>query len=170
MGANNVEITRESGESPPRVRGLVLPTALAGLLASGRWQHPGDDVLRRALPWCESPLHFLHSVSAITSQSEVLDMYADDDWSSRYFHITRHTRERGHYLGLPWLDAGLALMIAVNRDPGDDLAIALDYRSEDGSPVVVGSEAWTYPRGYLWRPVAPSFDAFASMLGITPWP
>lgn len=25
------------------------PALLASLLASGRWQHPGDDVLRRAL-------------------------------------------------------------------------------------------------------------------------
>jgi hypothetical protein len=161
-----MEIVSESGEPPQRIRGLELPAALASLLASGRWQHPGDDVLRRAVPWFESPLHFLHSVTAVASQSDVLDTYADDDWSSRYFHITRHTRERGHYLGLPWLDAGLALMIAVNQDPGDDLAIALDYRSQDGSPIVVGSDAWTYPRGYLWRPVAPSFDAFASMLGI----
>lgn len=163
---NNVETMSKSGESPPRVRELVLPATLASLLASGRWQHPGDDVLRQALPWFESPLHFLHSVGAIESQSSVLDVYADDDWSSRYFHITRHTRERGHYQGLPWLDAGLALIIAVNRDAGDDLAIALDYRSEDGSPIVVGSDAWTYPDGYLWPPVAPSFDAFASMLGI----
>ena len=158
----------EPAEPPIRVRGLVLPAALASLLASGRWQHPGDDVIRRALPWFEAPLHFLPSVSAVESQSRVLDTDADDDWSSRYFHVTRRTREPGHYLPLPWLDAGLALIIAVSRDPGDDLAIALDYRSEDGSPVVVGSDAWTYPRGHLWRPIAPSFDAFASMLGIAP--
>jgi len=41
--------TGEAGESVPRVRGLVLPALLASLLASGRWQHPGDDVLRRGL-------------------------------------------------------------------------------------------------------------------------
>jgi hypothetical protein len=33
--------------------------------------------------------------------------------------------------------------------------------------MVVASDAWTYPNGYLWRPAAPSFDAFASMLGLT---
>ena len=65
------------------------------------------------------------------------------------------------------MDAGLALCIAVNRVPGDDVAIALDYRSEHRAPMVVASDAWTYPRGHLWRPVAPSFDDFASMLGIT---
>jgi hypothetical protein len=154
----------EPGESFPLVRGLVLPTLLASLLVSGRWQHPGDDVLRRALPWFESPLAFLHSAGAMESESASLDEDAGDDWASRYFHVTRS----GHRLGLPWLDPGLAICIAVNRVPGDDVAIALDYRGENGSPLVVASDAWTYPRGHLWRPVAPSFDAFASMLGITP--
>jgi hypothetical protein len=156
--------TGEPGESLPRVRGLVLPALLASLLASGRWRHPGDDVLRRALPWFEDPLIFLPTASAMESESRSLDANAGHDWESRYFHVTR----TGHHLGLPWLDAGLALCIAVNRVPGDDVAIALDYRGEHGAPTVVASDAWTYPRGHLWRPVAPSFDAFAGMLGITP--
>lgn len=146
------------------VRGLVPPVLLGRLLASGRWQHPGDDVLRRALPWFESPLVFLRSAGAMEWESTFLDEYAGDDWASRYFHVTR----TGHRLGLPWLDAGLSFCIAVNRVPGDDVAIVLDYRGENGSPIVVASDAWTYPRSHLWRPVAPSFDAFASMLGITP--
>jgi hypothetical protein len=162
---DRMQTATEPGESSQRVRGLVLPVLLASLLASGRWQHPGDDVLRRALPWFEEPLVFLRSVGAMESESTSLDDDADDDRASRYFHVTRGT---GHRLGLPWLDARLALLIAVNRSPGDDVAIALDYRGENGSPMVVASDAWTYPNGHLWRPVAPSFDAFASMLGITP--
>jgi hypothetical protein len=47
----------------------VLPVLLASPLVSGRWQHPGDDVLRRALPWFESPLVFLHSAEAMESES-----------------------------------------------------------------------------------------------------
>ena len=162
---DRMQTASEPGESSPHVRGLVLPVLLASLLASGRWQHPGDDVLRRALPWFESPVVFLRSAGAMESASTSLDADADDDWASRYFHITRGT---GHRLGLPWLDARLALLIAVNRTPGDDVAIALDYRGESGGPMVVASDAWTYPNGYLWRPVASSFDAFASMLDLTP--
>ena len=162
---DRVQTASKPGESSPLVRGLVLPVLLASLLASGRWQHPGDDVLRRALPWFEDPLVFLRSAEAMELQSASLDADADDDRASRYFHVTRGT---GHRLGLPWLDARLALLIAVNRSPGDDVAIALDYRGENGSPMVVASDAWTNPNVYLWRPVAPSFDAFASMLGITP--
>jgi hypothetical protein len=115
---------------------LGVPVLLASLLASGRWQHPGDDVLRRALPWFESPLVFLRTTGAMESASASLDADADDDWASRYFHVTRGTE---HRLGLPWLDARTAICIAVNRIPGDDVAIALDYRGENGSPMVVAS-------------------------------
>jgi hypothetical protein len=162
---DRMQTASEPGESSPRVRGLVLPVLLASLLASGRWQHPGDDVLRRALPWFEDPLVFLRTAGAMESESMSLDTDADDDRASRFFHVTRGT---GHRLGLPWLDARLALLIAVNRSPGDDVAIALDYRGENGGPMVVASDAWTYPDGHLWRPAAASFDAFASMLGLTP--
>ena len=162
---DRMQTASEPGESPPHVRGLVLPVLLAGLLASGRWQHPGDDVLHRAhraahvvghlgrgrverlghrgeaalealLPWFEDPLVFLRTAGAMESESASLDADADDDWASRYFHVTRGT---GHRLGPPWLDARLALLIAVNRTPGDDVAIALDYRGENGSPMVVAS-------------------------------
>jgi hypothetical protein len=48
--------TGEPGKSFPGVRGLVLPVLLASLLASGRWQHPGDDVLHRGgLPTLSQP-------------------------------------------------------------------------------------------------------------------
>ena len=71
-------------------------------------------MIRRALPWFESPLAFLHSAEAMEWESGSLDENAGDDWESRYFHVTR----TGHRLGLPWLDAGLAFCIAVNRVPG----------------------------------------------------
>jgi hypothetical protein len=91
-------------------------------------------------------------------------MWAEDDRSSRLFHVI-HGSKSGP-LGLPWLDADLAAVIAVNRHPGDDVALALDYRGDAGRPAVVGSDAWTSRSGYLWRPVATSFDAFANGLSV----
>jgi hypothetical protein len=138
---------------------------LAELLDTGRWRQPGDDVLRRELPWFADPLDLLLTVGKMEFESRSLDMYADDERSSRFFHITR-----GSVAGrtwLPWLDAELAFFIAVNRNIGDDVAVALDYRRDPASPVVVASDAWTYPQGYLWRPVAPNFEAFADMLGLS---
>jgi hypothetical protein len=158
----------ESSQSAPRVRGLVLPALLAELLASGQWQHPGDEVLHEVLPWFEDPVDFLSRTDRMERESRSLDMYADDEPSSRAFLVTR-----GSIAGpvwLPWLDAELAVLIAVNRHAGDDIAIALDYRNDAVDPAVVASDAWTwaYPSAYLWRPVAPTFEAFAAMLGIKP--
>lgn len=151
-----------------RVRGLLLPALLAGLLASGRWQHPGDEVLHEVLPWFKDPVDFLSTTDLMERESRSLDMDAGDARASRMLHVTR-----GSVAGkiwLPWLDAEAAVLIAVNRHPGDDVAIALDYRNDARNPAVVASDAWTwtYPSAYLWRPVAPTFEAFAAMLGILP--
>jgi hypothetical protein len=51
------------------VRGLALPQLLVSLLDSGRWRHPGDDVLGAVVPWFEDPLHFLRSPAAMRSES-----------------------------------------------------------------------------------------------------
>ncbi len=151
-------------QSSPLVRGLPVPALLADLLASGRWQHPGDDVVRDVLPWFQDPLDFLSSAEGMQRESQSLDVCADSERSSRIFHIG-HGSVAGP-LRLPWLDAELAFFIAVNRHPGDDVAIALDYRSDTGSPAVVASDAWTHQSDYLWKLVAPNFETFANMLGI----
>lgn len=36
-----------------------LPDSFVALLDEGRWQHPGDDVLKRAVPFIADPLTFL---------------------------------------------------------------------------------------------------------------
>jgi hypothetical protein len=153
-----------SARLSPRVRGLALPGVLAGLLASGLWRHPGDEVLREALPWFEDPVDFLAGTEAMERESQSLDEFARDERASQIFRVAR-----GSIAGpveLPWLDAACAVLIAVNREPGD-VAIALDYRGAAG-PAVVASDVWTDPGACLWRPVAASFGAFAVMMGMRP--
>jgi hypothetical protein len=154
----------DPNEPAPLVRGLALPPLLVSYLTSARWQHPGDQVLHEVLPWFEDPLVFLSTTEAMEQESRSLDLEADDDRSSRFFHLIRGSHTGS--LWLPWLDVELAFLLAVNRRPGDDVGIALDYRRETGEPAVVASDVWTYPPCYLWRPVAPSFEVFANMLGI----
>jgi hypothetical protein len=99
------------------------------------------------------------------------DGTADDPRGSALFHVVR-----GSVAGpvdLPWLDVEQAFDIAVNRRPGDDVSIALDYRTDPSDPRVVGSDAWTgqHQTGqfqYVWREVAPTFSAFAEALGLVP--
>ena len=150
--------------SSPRVRGLLLPGLLAGLLARGLWQHPGDEVLRHAMPWFESPVDFLGSTEGMERESRSLDLCAQGERNSCFFRVTQGSATGE--TALPWLDAELAVIIAVNRVPGDDIAIALDYRGDPANPAVVASDVWTEPPGFIWRSVAPSFPAFAAMLGI----
>jgi hypothetical protein len=165
---------REGQDGPGlTVRGLALPQLLADLLDSGRWRHPGDDVLRAVVPWFEDPLVFLHSPGAMHRASWFLyeDGTADDPRGSALFHVVR-----GSVAGpsdLPWLDIEQAFDIAVNKRPGDDVSIALDYRTDPSDPRVVGSDAWTdqHQTGrfqYVWREVAPTFSAFAEALGLIP--
>ena len=66
---------------------------------------------------------------------------------------------------LPWLDVEMAILVAVNRFPGDDLGIALDYRTDTADPRVVASDWDPGPGGCRWREVAPSFSKFVQLLG-----
>jgi hypothetical protein len=153
--------------SVPHVRGLALPALLVNLMRAGDWRNPGDDVLREILPWFEDPLDFLPTTDQMGQDSLMLDMWADDERSSRTFHVIRGSQSGSSWL--PWLDVERAVLIAANRNIGDDVGIALDYRGDDGEPAVVASDPWTYPGGgYLWRLVAPGFDAFVSGLGLAP--
>jgi hypothetical protein len=163
---------QDGQEGPgPTVRGLALPPLLVSLLDSGRWRHPGDDVLRAVVPWFEDPLDFLHSPDEMRRESTFLyeDGTADNPRESALFHVVRGSvADPGD---LPWLNVEQAFNIAVNRRLGDDVAIALDYRTDPSDPRVVGSDMWTsqHETGqiqYVWRQVAPAFSAFAEALGL----
>jgi hypothetical protein len=147
------------------VRGLVLPARLATLLREGRWQHPGDAELARLIPWFEDPLDFLTSTRSMASESRSMDLFASDPRSSELFREVRGSTQPAP-VELPWQDVELAVLIAVNRRPGDDVALALDYRTDPADPRVVGSDFWTDPRQCAWREVAPAFSAFADALGL----
>lgn len=147
------------------VRGLVVPDLLVGLLANHRWRHPGDGVLREAMPWFTDPLIFLTSVDHMRRESRSLDSFSDDPASSNLFRVVRGS-VLGHPVELPWLDVERAFIVAVNRMPGDDVAIALDYRTNPADPLVVASDFWSDPKRCAWRIVAPTFSVFVSALGL----
>jgi hypothetical protein len=54
-------------------------------------------------------------------------------------------------LDLPWFDAERAVLIAVNQNPGNDVAIALDYRTDVTDPKVGCVKAgWPRDDGRNW--------------------
>ncbi|WP_435207425.1 hypothetical protein [Micromonospora sp. bgisy143] len=150
-------------ENPLHVNGLVLPALMTELLNAGHWRHPGDEVLRDLMPWFESPLDFLASVEGMRGASESLTMFADDLPSSLVFRQALGSTANAS-VELPWLDAEQAVLIAVSRIHGDDVAMALDYRTDAADPQVVASDFWTDPEQCSWRIVAPVFSQLVEVL------
>jgi hypothetical protein len=148
--------------SCPTVNGLPLPELLAALIRDGHWVHPGDARLRDVIPFLVDPVVFLRTPEAIASESS--GRLADDPQFSAVYHEVRGSR-MVEPVELPWLDVDLSLIVAVNRRAGDDVAIALDYRTDVRDPRVVASD-WVSGQGFVWREVAPTFCGFVRLLGL----
>jgi hypothetical protein len=146
------------------VRGLPLPPLLIALLEQKRWRHPGDELLQSLIPYLREPVDFLLSLEKIDFESDKLS-WCDDHKLSQLFHITCGSRFSTP-IHLPWLDIEKAFFIAVNRVPGDDIAIALDYRTDVYDPRVVASDLWSIPGRYVWQEVTPTFSQFVARLGL----
>ncbi|MFI1584400.1 hypothetical protein [Embleya sp. NPDC020630] len=116
------------------------------------------------IPWFEDPLVFVSNPEQMEFESRSMDMFADDPRCAFFREARGSTATEP--LELPWLDVEQAVLVAVNRNPGDDVALALDYRTEPADPRVVGSDFWTDPGLCRWRVVAPTFSAFAARLGL----
>lgn len=130
-------------------------------MAAGRWVHPGDDVMQKKVPFIRDPLIFLNSRDDMVCNSGPLmepDEVAQETFSEYRGSIVGHR-------DLPWIDVEQSLFVICNRIPGDDVGIALDYRTGVNSPRVVGSD-WQSGAACLYREINPSFDAFVELLGL----
>ncbi|MFD5875861.1 hypothetical protein [Streptomyces sp. NPDC060322] len=150
--------------APSTVRGLTLPAPLTSLIERDLWRHPGDAVLAKVIPWFKDPLAFVSNPEQMAYASQSMDMFANDPHSA-FFRQARGSRGIPP-LELPWLDVDQAVLIATTRNPGDDGALALDYRTDPSDPRVVGSDFWTDSLVCQWRVVAPTFSGFVSSLGL----
>jgi hypothetical protein len=146
----------------PTVNGLPLPEALVALIRSGGWVHPGEDRLREVIPFLVDPVVFLPSPEAMAFESP--GRLAEDARWSETLHMLRGDRV-AEPVELPWLDVDRSVFIAVNKWPGDDVGIALDYRTGLADPRVVANE-WGSGSGCFWREVAPTFSGFAKRIGL----
>lgn len=69
--------------------------------------------------------------------------------------------------GLPWIDVEKTLFIIINKWPGDDVGIALDYRTGLDHPRVIGGDWDTQDgRGIVYREITPDFPGFVKLLGL----
>jgi hypothetical protein len=144
------------------VNGWPLPELLIALIRDGHWVHPGDARLRELIPFMGDPVVFLSTPERMTFES--VDRLADDPQLSALFRIARGCRV-AERVELPWLDADRSFFVAVSRWPGDDVGIALDYRTDALDPRVVASD-WGSGQACIWREVAPTFSGFVRLLGL----
>lgn len=141
------------------IRGLQVPSLLVRMISEGRWQHPGDDAIRRIMPYMVDPLVFLRSLEIMERESCVEIAEGGEP-----LRIHRGSKWPGQS-GLPWLDIERAFFIAINQIPGDDVAVALDYRADPIVPGVIASD-WTGGNECSWRVVAESLDEFVRELAM----
>jgi hypothetical protein len=148
------------------VNGLLMPPLLVELIQSGRWRHPGDAVIRRVAPCLrDDAVDFMGTIEWMRLKSS--GHLADDPRMSRLFREVRgDDAKTGRTIGLPWRDVAKSFIIAVNREFGADVAIALDFRTDPADPAVIASEWLPGREGVAWRQVAPTFAAFARAIGL----
>jgi hypothetical protein len=131
------------------------------MLEDGSWGHPGDEEMLRLVPFIRDPLEFRTSVDQIMSHRDCL--LSPDESHNELFHEYRGSQCQEH--DLPWRDIENSCLIAINKVPGDDVAIGLDYRTSRDDPRVIASEWVDGPTGgFFWREVAPTFTDFLKQL------
>lgn len=146
----------------PMVNALPMPERLVALIRQRQWVHPGDARLREFIPFLVDPIDFLMSPAVMARESRW--ELADDSRLSTVFHVVRGSR-LAEPVELPWLDADRSFFVAVNRCPGDDVGVALDYRTDADDPRVVAAD-WGSGQSCIWREVAPTFSEFVQLLGL----
>jgi hypothetical protein len=144
------------------VNGLPVPELLSVLIRKGQWVHPGDARLLEVIPFLVDPVVFLSTPKDMVGESS--GFLADDPSFSLVHHMARGSRAT-EPIELPWLDVERSFFVAVNRWPGDDTGIALDYRTDMLDPRVVAGD-WGSGTGCVWREVSPTFSAFVRLLGV----
>jgi hypothetical protein len=135
---------------------LPLPALLRDLMACERWRQPADDVIFAAVPFLREPVDFLLSEARMRFESQGQCVGLP--------HFREYRSSESQPQPLPWLDDDLALFIAVNRESGADIGIALDYRTSSTDPRIVASDWWSGDQTCHWREVTSTFSAFVSRL------
>lgn len=148
---------------PLQSHGLPLPPLLLALIAQERWQHPGDTHLHAILPWINDPLDL---VVDFQRRSFAVDcaMLTQMPRDAAFMHLACGSLTTQPIL-LPWIDLEQVVWIMVNREVGDDQAVALDYRTSRTDPRVIASH-WVVKTGCCWREVTPTFSSFVQQLDL----
>ena len=148
---------------PLHMNTLPLPPLLLELIAQDRWQHPGDTRVHAMLPWIDDPLDLVIDFQRPAFGVDCA-MLAHMPGSGDFMHLACGSLT-ARPIVIPWIDLEQVVWIMVNREVGDDQAVALDYRTSHVDPRVVASH-WDRMMGCCWREVTPTFSDFVQQLGL----
>lgn len=115
----------------------------------------------RKIHFIRDPIVFLGTKEEMLFESGAL--MKPDESEQAFF-----SEYRGSLVGnreLPWADVEKRLFIIVNQHPGDDVGIALDYRTGMHTPRVIGTD-WHSDKNCIYRETSPSFEEFVELLEI----
>ena len=141
------------------VNKLPLPRLLTELISSGKWKTPSSNLIEKIAPFLKEELEFLQTIESMESNSSI-----DLPEYENMFQLDSKKDERAN--NLPWMDTSKSVLIALNKIPGDDIAIALDYRNSIDSPRLIANNwhTMTKPIGGKWEVISDSFQEFAKDL------
>ncbi len=116
-----------------------------------------------AIPFVTDPLEFLTDPEQMVREAGGLGIRGVEAESVQ-FHEYAGSRI-GETRSLPWVDVEQVVAICCNARPGDDVMVALDYRTGLQTPRIIATD-WSGGGGPLYRNIATTFDDFADRLGL----
>jgi hypothetical protein len=150
-------------DKPVLIHLLPYPKVFLELWNAGKWGQPDEGLLKGFIPWMQGPIEFIENMRWLTSENRIFA----EPYLELYEQFSEYQGSQSkNKPDLPWIDREKAIIFGVNRIHGDDLAIAMDYRSSLDDPRVVGTY-WNQDRFKIeWRMVSDSFNHFVEQLRI----
>jgi len=141
---------------------LQLPATLQQLLAAGQWPRNRDEAIRQQL----TPLVPVARIKQLAPDEDSLYLYAPP-----FYTVAERAVENKFWLDQKSAPSEIDFELALDIGDfglGSDAPLLLDYRANQLEPRVIRLQ-WSH-RGIdnHWVEAAPSFEAFARILGLLP--
>lgn len=145
------------------IRDIRFPPAFVELWSTAKWQQPPEPLIQSLIPWLQGPIEFIEVMHWMVTENQA--SLVNHPHSAKMFREYRGSVSLDKP-DLPWLDVEKSLFFAVNRIHGDDLGVAMDFRTSKDNPRVVASY-WCGERSDYhveWRLVTERFSEFLARL------
>ena len=114
---------------PYKVNNLPVPKLLIQLLENKKWTNPKEGIIKKVIPFFKYNIDFLQTLEEMKRESRVICEDLD-------FFFEKRSSKDDRAKKLPYRDLDLSFFIAVNSSLGDDIAVALDFRTSIENPRV----------------------------------